>query len=98
MVKVYSISLVIGVLGLLVVTLGGAIADNSGHPDKDPGDRIGRGGRMVIGVLVGFGMGGLSAECAPQECTWGVALAWGVLGGVGAALWVRYAYRSVQDG
>lgn len=93
MVKVYSISLVIGVLGLLVVILGGAIADNSGHPDKDPGDRIGRGGRMVIGALVGFGMGGLSAEFAPQ-----VALALGVLGGVGAALWVRYASRSVQDG
>ena len=53
---------------------------------------------MVIGALVGFGMGGLSAEFAPQDFTWQVALVLGVLGGVGAALWVRYASRSVQDG
>lgn len=98
MVKVYSVSLVIGVVGLMVMILGGAFADNVGHPDKDPGDRFGLGGRMVVGGLVGFGMGGLSAEFAPLDFTWQVALLLGVLGGVGAALWVRYASRPVQDG
>ena len=98
MVKVYSISLAIGVLGLLVVILGGAFAENLGRPEKDPGDKIGLGGRMAIGALVGFGMAGLSAEFAPLDFTWQVALLLGVLGGVGAALWVGYASRSVQDG
>lgn len=98
MVKVYSVSLVIGVVGLLVVILGGALAENLGHPEKDPGERIGLGGRIAVGALAGFGMAGLSAEFAPLGFEWPVSLLIASLGGVAAALWVRYSSGQVQDG
>lgn len=91
MVKVYAVSLVIGFVGLLLVIMGGVLAMNVGHPERDPGERIGLVGRSIIGALAGFGMGGLSAEFSPLDFTWQVS----VLIALGAAglsiLWVRYA-------
>ena len=91
MVKVYAIFLVLGIIGLLVVIMGGAFAENVGHPGRDPGEKMGLRGKVVIGALVGFGMGGMSAEFSPLDLTWPLSL----LLAVGAAglsvVWVRYA-------
>ena len=62
MIKFYSISLALGVIGLVIVILGGSLAENLGREESDPARRIGLAGRSVIGGLVGFGLAGLSAE------------------------------------
>ena len=96
MVKVYSVSLVIGLIGLLVVIMGGGFAENVGRPERDPGVRLGVAGKNIIGGLVGFGMGGLSAEFSTLDFTWQVSL----LIAAGAAglsiLWVRYAVAQAE--
>jgi hypothetical protein len=91
MVKVYSVTLVLGIVGLLVVILGGAFAENLRRDDLDPGVKIGVGGRMIIAALVGFGMAGMSAEFAPLGFEWGVSLVLAIVGGAAAATWARYA-------
>ncbi len=93
MVKVYAIALALGLIGLLVLILGGSFAENTGHADRDPGVRWGANGRTVIGALVGFGMGGMSAEFAPLDLSWQVALLLAVAGGIGGALWARFGAR-----
>ncbi len=93
MVKVYSISLAVGVVGLLVVILGGALAENLGREGSDPGRRMGIAGRMVIGGLVGFGMAGLSAEFSTLDLSWPVALLVAMVGGAAGVVWTRYASR-----
>lgn len=98
MVKVYSISLVIGIIGLLWVILGGALAENVGHPERDPGERIGPAGRIVTAALTAFGMGGLSAEFAPLDFTWQVSFLLAVAAAVAAGVWALLFSRSAQDG
>lgn len=93
MVKVYSIALALGVIGLIVVILGGAFAENVDREEKDPGRRIGSGGRAAIGALVGFGMAGLSAEFSTLDFSWQVALLIAVVGATAGALWASYASR-----
>lgn len=91
MVKVYAITLVVGIIGLLVVIMGGAFAENVGHPERDPGQRLGSKGKAVIGGLVGFGMGGMSAEFSPLDFSWPVALVLALTAAALAVFWVRYA-------
>jgi hypothetical protein len=93
MVKVYAISLVIGLVGLVVVIIGGALAENLGRPASDPGRVIGVAGRTVIGALVGFGMAGLSAELSTLDLVWQTALVVAAIGGVAGAFWARYSSR-----
>ena len=96
MVKVYAISLVIGIIGLLMVIMGGAFAENVGRPERDPGVRIGTAGKAIVGALVGFGMGGMSAEFSPLDLTWQVSLLI-ALGAAGLSiLWVRYAVAQAE--
>lgn len=97
MVKFYAISLVLGILGLLVVILGGTLMENLGRPEKDPGITVGMTGRMVVGGLTGFGMAGMSAEFAPLDFTWPVALILALAGGAASVLWVRYASKNAGD-
>ena len=85
---VYAVALAVGVVGLLVVILGGAFAENLGR--DDPARRLGKTGRAVIGGLVGFGMAGLSAEFAPLDFDWVIALLLAVTGGIGGAIWGSY--------
>ncbi len=91
MVKVYAVVLVAGFLGLLVMILGGALADNVDRPDRDPGERFGLRGKMVVGAALGFGMGGLSAEFSPLDLSWPVALLVALVAAVASIFWVRYA-------
>jgi hypothetical protein len=90
MVKVYALALAVGVIGLLVVILGGAFAENLGRDEADPAKRLGRTGRAVIGGLVGLGMAGRSAEYAPLDMKWAVALLLALIGAMGGALWGYY--------
>ena len=96
MVKVYAAVLALGVVGLLVMILGGALAANIGREDADPGRRWGLGGRSIVGVLVGFGMGGMSAEFSPLDLEWPVALAIALVAAGLSAFWVRYASRQPE--
>lgn len=96
MVKVYAVVLVIGLVGLLVVILGGAFAENLDREEDDPGERFGSGGKLVIGALIGFGMGGLSAEFSPVDLTWPVCLLIAVAAALLAVFWVRYAVGQTE--
>lgn len=93
MIKVYAVILVIGVIGLLFAIFGGALADNLNRPELDPGRRLGPSGKMLVGSLVGFGMGGLSAEFSPLDLSWPIALAVAVVAAALSAYWVRFAMR-----
>ena len=96
MVKVYAVTLVLGIVGLLIVIVGGAFAENVGRPERDPGERIGLRGKGIIGALVGFGMGGLSAEFSPLDLSWQVALLLAAVAAGLSALWVRYAVNQAE--
>lgn len=96
MVKVYAIVLALGFVGLLVFILGGAFAENIGREDRDPGRRFGLAGKISVGALVGFGMGGMSAEFSPLDLSWPVALVIAVAAAGLGALWVRFAVRQTE--
>lgn len=91
MVKVYAVTLGIGVVGLLVVIFGSALAENLRRPDLDPAESLGLAGKSVIGALVGFGMGGLSAEFSPLGLTWPMALLLALVAAAVSVVWVRYS-------
>jgi len=88
MIKVYALALAIGFVGLLVMIMGGALAENLGRVDKDPGERFGLFGKMMVGVTVGFGMGGISAEYSPLDLAWPVSLLIAIAAAGIVALWV----------
>lgn len=96
MVKVYAIALVIGVVGLLVVILGGSLAENLGRQTADPGKKLGRPGRAVIGGLVGFGMAGMSAEFSPLGLGWSTSFLLSLVGAAAGAIWAFYGARVVE--
>ena len=91
MVQVYAVVLAIGVLALISWLFSATLAENNGRAAWDPATRFGSRGKMAIGAMVGFGMGGLSAEFAPIDLAWPVALAIAVVAAVLSIYWVRYA-------
>ena len=93
MVKVYAMALGAGVIALIVVLLGGALVSNLGREDREPGAGMGDAGKAGIGALVGFGMGGLSAEFSPLDLVWPVSLAIALSAAALSVFWVRYAVR-----
>jgi hypothetical protein len=90
MVKVYAVVLGVGVVGLLVAILGGSIAENLGRESADPGKRLGRPGRALIGGLVGFGMAGMSAEFSPLGLAWSSSFLLALVGAAAGAIWGFY--------
>jgi hypothetical protein len=94
MVKVYAIALTLGIVGLLVLILGGAFAENVGRPERDPGVRFGQAGKVTVGALIGFGMGGMSAEFSPLDLSWQVSLVIAAAAALLSVFWVRYAIRT----
>lgn len=94
MVKVYAVVLVVGMVGLVILLVGGALADNVERPDLDPGKRLGSWAAPTVGAAVGFGMGGMSAEFAPIDLSWPLALLI-AMGAAGLSLiWVHTVGRS----
>jgi ABC-type antimicrobial peptide transport system permease subunit len=91
MVVVYSIALVIGLIGLIVLIFGGALAESLERPERDPGERLGPGGKMVMGAVAGFGMGGLAAEFSPLDIGWPLALVIALVAAGISILWIRYS-------
>lgn len=98
MVKVYAITLGIGFLGLIVVVMGGALAENLARDGRDPGRRLGSGGRIAVGSLLGFGMGGMAAEFSPMDLEWPLALVVAVIAAGLGAIWVRFSARLTGEG
>ncbi len=94
MVKVYSISLVLGIIGLLMVILGGSLAELLGREEGEPTWGLGAAGKPLIGGFVGFGMAGLSAEFSTFDLSWPAALVIAIVGAVAAALWAVYGSRT----
>ena len=97
MVKFYAVSLVLGLLGLLLVILGGTFAENLSRPDQDPGRRLGLRGNAAVGALVGFGMGGMSAEFSPLDFPPVVSLAIALGAAALTIVWVRYSLARADD-
>lgn len=95
MISVYAVVLALGVVGLLAHILGGALAENLDRPGLDPGVRFGVGAKTLVGGLVGFGMGGLSAELSPLDVSSWLALALAVAASGVSVAWVRHAVRRV---
>lgn len=91
MVKVYAIALVLGIIGLIGVLFGSALAENLGKPELDPGERIGVKGKAALASLVGFGMGGMSAEFSPLDLSWQTSLVLALVAAGLSILWVRYS-------
>ncbi|HEX6219497.1 MAG TPA: hypothetical protein VF115_00235 [Acidimicrobiia bacterium] len=91
MVKVYAIVLVLGIIGLLIYILGGALAENLGKEERGPDARFGLTGKLVVGATVGFGMGGMSAEFSPLDLSWPIALLIALVAAGLSVFWVRYA-------
>lgn len=96
MIKVYAVSLAIGIILLIVVLYGGTLAENLGRSERDPGERYGTRGKQVIGALLGFGMGGMSAEYSPIDFDWPVSLLVALVAAVLSALWVHYSVTSTN--
>ncbi len=96
MVKVYAVTLVLGILGLLAIVLGGALAENLGRPDRDPGERAGLMGKSAVGAMLGFGMAGMSAEFSPLDLTWQVSLLLAILAALASIFWVRYSVARAE--
>jgi hypothetical protein len=93
MVKIYAILLALGSIGLLVVIFGGTLAENLGHPERDPNLLLGGRGRKLFGGILGFSMGGMAAEFSPLDFSWPVALLIASGSAVLGAIWVGYASR-----
>lgn len=86
MVKIYAVSLVVGVVALVVWVMAKAFSENIERPSFDPELRFGLVGRRMVAALVGLGMAGLSAEFSPREIPWPLGLLLAVAG-AGAATW-----------
>jgi hypothetical protein len=91
MVKVYAVALTVGVVALVYWLFSGTLAENVGRAAWDPATRWGSRGMAAIGAVIGFGMGGLSAEFAPIELAWPIALVIAVVAALLSVYWVRYA-------
>lgn len=92
MVKVYAVALAVGALALVAWLFSATLAEGTGRANLDPGRRWGGGARAIIGGLIGFGMGGISAEFAPVEIAWPAALGIAAAAAVLSVFWVRYAF------
>lgn len=97
MIKVYAITLTLGVLGLLIVIVGGALADNTGGKVSDPGEWMGLRGKMILGGGLGFAMGGMAGEYSPLDFTWQVSLLIALGALIVGVFWVRYALDQASE-
>lgn len=95
MIKVYAVLLSLGVIGLVVVIFVGARPPPSGE-GSDQGRMSGDVSKTTLAAVLGFGMGGMSAEFSPLGLTWQVSLVVAVLAAAASVLWVRYSLRRTR--
>lgn len=89
MVRVYAVVLAASVALLLIWIVATYLGGNVPAWKRfDPDERLGKPGRFALSGLLGFGLGGMSAEFSPFDFSWPVAL---VLAVAGAAVLVAYA-------
>lgn len=89
MVAIYAVATVLGVIGLLAwITLGIAASAGGDSTSLDPETRFGERGRVAVGGVLGFGLGGMSASFAGWNA--GLAVAAAVAGAAAAVLVGRY--------
>jgi hypothetical protein len=58
--------------------------------------RIGPVGKLVVGAVIGFGMGGMSAEFSPLDLSWQVSLLIAIGAAIVSGLWVRYSVGQTE--
>ncbi len=97
MVKVYAVALVVGVAALLGWIMMRALSANIDRASIDPEQRLGLIGRRVVAALVGFGIGGMSAEFSPRDLSWPFALVLAILGAGAAAWYAGWVDRQDED-
>lgn len=97
MVKIYAVSLVVGMLALVLWVMAKAFSENIERPSFDPEHRLGLVGRRVVAAMVGLGMAGLSAEFSPREIPWPLALLLALAGAVAAAWYAGWADREPES-
>jgi hypothetical protein len=85
--------LVAGIVLLFVWIVARALAVNVDRPALDPEERFGVTGRRVVAAMVGFGMGGMSAEFSPLGIPWPLAVALALLAGAAAAWYAGWVDR-----
>jgi hypothetical protein len=91
-IKVYAVTLAVGTVVLITSILVGSIPERSSD-QAERGRLGGAGPKLAIGGLLGFAMGGMSAEFSPLDLAWQVSLVIAVLAAVISVLWVRYSIR-----
>lgn len=96
MVKVYAVSLAVGIAGLIVLIYGDSFAESIGRAHLAPGRRIGTAGKAAVGAVVGFGMGGMSSEFSPLDLRWEVSLLIALVASGLSIFWVRYAVTQAE--
>ncbi|HJR92842.1 MAG TPA: hypothetical protein VJ938_10410 [Acidimicrobiia bacterium] len=97
MVKVYAVALVVGVVALLGWIMMRTLSANIDRASIDPEQRLGLMGRRVVAALVGFGIGGMSAEFSPRDLSWPFALVLAILGAGAAAWYAGWVDREDED-
>lgn len=93
MIKVYAVLLALGVIALVVVIFVGTLS-----PLRGEGSDQGRGSgvwKTTLAAVLGFGMGGMSAEFSPLGLTWQVSLVVALLAAAASVLWVRYSLQRI---
>ena len=93
MVKIYAVSLVVGILALVIWVMAKAFSENIDRPSFDPELRFGLAGRRIVAAMVGLGMAGLSAEFSPREIPWPLALLLALAGATAAAWYAGWVDR-----
>jgi hypothetical protein len=91
-IKFYAVSLALGVIGLVIVLFAGSLKPGSA-PDTPESDRGGDTVETLLGVVVGFGIGGMSAEFSPLDFDWQVSLLVAAMAAAVSGGWVRYSIR-----
>jgi len=92
-VKIYAVSLVVGMLALVIWVMAKAFSENIDRPSFDPELRFGLAGRRIVAAMVGLGMAGLSAEFSPREIPWPLALLLALAGATAAAWYAGWVDR-----
>lgn len=93
MVKVYAVALGAGVVLLMGWIIARGFSLNLDRHRLDPEQRFGLSGRRTVAGLVGFGMGGMSAEFSPRDISWPLALALAVVASAIAAWYAGWVDR-----